>query len=352
MKWDDYAGKEAFDNAKRKFWGDINGLPCDVSLPDPDLHIQQVDWDSTVDPELVLDLEREPAPSDKASDEVVILDSSRLLDQSFYCTGWGDAETPPPSGWGGAEAIVPSGWGDNEIPPPTSRVEADTPQPPVWGYSGVNVNIQVGYSTGWGDPNPNVNSDLHYTIPAPGWGDPNPIVNSGVTGWGEPETDPPIDYHVPPLQGWDADWNAYGGVNYGTGWEEAETNLPKDTDTGEGRWEQFCVPQEHEKVSEWGNQEDEYWQWNERQQSGFQKIGKGRGNENWRSFDGGNKRRDKAAVKQQSGFETSAYHGNENQVGSGRGGRRNNRGKKRGGFAYGRSYGENMATARWEVKTK
>lgn len=318
LKWDDSAGKEAFDNAKQKFWAEINGLPCEVSLPDPDMHIEHVDWNSTVDPELILDLEREPAPSVKASDEVVILDSSHLLDQSFFCTGWGEAETQPPTGWGEAEVIVPTGWGEDEIPLPTGQVEVHTPKPPAWGNSDVNVYGQVDYCTGWGD-----------------------------TAWGEAETDPAEDNYCPP-QGRDSDLNAYGGVNYSIGWGEAETNLPKDTDTGEGSWEQFWTPQEPAKVSQWPNQENDSWQWKERQQSGFQKIGKGRGIGNWVSSDGGNKRREK--FRQQSGFQTNTFHGNENQMG-GRG-RRNNRGGKRGGFAHGRSYGDNMATARWEVKTK
>ncbi|GFY84729.1 hypothetical protein Acr_03g0015030 [Actinidia rufa] len=50
-------------NAKNRFWAEINGLPCDISLPDPDIYIDQIDWNSKVDPELV-----------------------------FSPTGWGDAE--------------------------------------------------------------------------------------------------------------------------------------------------------------------------------------------------------------------------------------------------------------------
>ncbi|XP_028766640.1 uncharacterized protein LOC114724457 isoform X2 [Neltuma alba] len=344
VKWDDSAGKEAFDNAKKKFWAEINGLPCDLSLPDPEMHIDNVDWNSTVDPELILDLEREQAPGDKTNDEVVILDGSHLLDPSFFCTGWGEAE-----------AIVPTGWGEDEISP-TGRREADTQQPPVWGDSDVNVHSQADKCTGYGDPSLNVNSGLlqgNIPVPPPtGWGDPNPNVNSGVTGCRpnvnsgvtgcrEPETNLPKDNHFPPPQGWDSDLNAYGGVNCSTGWGEA--------DTGEGSWEQYCVPQEPAKVSEWVNQENDSWRWKDGQQIGFQKTGKGRGSGNWGSFDGGNKRREKVAFRQQSGFRTSACHGNENQMG-GRG-RRNNRGR-RGGFAYGRSYGDNMVTGRWEVRTK
>jgi len=94
VQWNDSAGEEAFHNAKNRFWAEINGLPCDILLPDPDTYIDEVDWNSTIDPELLLDLEREPkSHSDGDKDEnVVILGDSLPLNQSVPCTGWGDAE--------------------------------------------------------------------------------------------------------------------------------------------------------------------------------------------------------------------------------------------------------------------
>ncbi|XP_022744999.1 uncharacterized protein LOC111295667 [Durio zibethinus] len=94
VHWNDSAGEEAFHNAKNRFWAEINGLPCDIRLPNPDIYIDKIDWDSEIDPELLLDLEREPkAPDEKdKSENVVILGSSFLLNQSFSCGGWGDAE--------------------------------------------------------------------------------------------------------------------------------------------------------------------------------------------------------------------------------------------------------------------
>ncbi|TYI99358.1 hypothetical protein E1A91_A13G012300v1 [Gossypium mustelinum] len=94
VQWNDSAGEEAFHNAKNRFWAKINGLPCDIRLPDPDSYIDKIDWDSEIDPELLLDLEREPKVPDKKdeSENVVILGNSLLLNQSFVCGGWGDAE--------------------------------------------------------------------------------------------------------------------------------------------------------------------------------------------------------------------------------------------------------------------
>lgn len=59
LNWDDSAGEEAFQSAKKRFWADINGLPCDISLPDPDTYIDEINWNPDIDSELIKDLERE-----------------------------------------------------------------------------------------------------------------------------------------------------------------------------------------------------------------------------------------------------------------------------------------------------
>ncbi|KAL5827319.1 hypothetical protein ACOSQ3_019154 [Xanthoceras sorbifolium] len=56
LDWDDSAGNEAFQNAKKRFWAEINGLPCDISLPDPDIYIDEINWNPDIDPELIRDL--------------------------------------------------------------------------------------------------------------------------------------------------------------------------------------------------------------------------------------------------------------------------------------------------------
>lgn len=94
VQWNDSAVEEAFHNAKTRFWAKINDLPCDISLPDPDVYIDEIDWNSDADPELLLDLEREPTDMEEVDKDkkVVNLNSALLLNQSFSCTGWGDAE--------------------------------------------------------------------------------------------------------------------------------------------------------------------------------------------------------------------------------------------------------------------
>ncbi|KAL0404866.1 UNVERIFIED_CONTAM: hypothetical protein Sradi_2127400 [Sesamum radiatum] len=94
IKWNDSAGEEALSNAKKRFWAKINGLPCDISLPDPDLYIDKIDWDSEVDPQMQSDIEFEPMISnvDEDHDPVVIFGDSLLPNQEYSVTGWGDDE--------------------------------------------------------------------------------------------------------------------------------------------------------------------------------------------------------------------------------------------------------------------
>ncbi|GER27729.1 pentatricopeptide repeat-containing protein [Striga asiatica] len=63
--WDASSGEEALQNAKRRYWAMINGIPCDTPLPDPDTYIDKIDWDPHLDPELMADLDRQYCDPDK-----------------------------------------------------------------------------------------------------------------------------------------------------------------------------------------------------------------------------------------------------------------------------------------------
>ncbi|XP_043725888.1 uncharacterized protein LOC122672489 [Telopea speciosissima] len=94
MQWNDSAGQEAFNNAKHRFWATINGLPFDIDLPDPDTYINEIDWNCTVDQDLLADLDRALLHSDdddeKEEKSVLIGDSVFFLNQLVPCSGWGD----------------------------------------------------------------------------------------------------------------------------------------------------------------------------------------------------------------------------------------------------------------------
>uniref|UniRef100_A0A5B6ZT63 SRCR domain-containing protein n=1 Tax=Davidia involucrata TaxID=16924 RepID=A0A5B6ZT63_DAVIN len=162
VKWNDSAGEEAFHNAKNRYWAAINGLRCDISLPDPNIYIDEIDWNSSIDPELLLDLERDfVVPDGGENDEkVVILGQSLLLDQSFSCTGWGEAEEGVKkvcnsssdnnenpwerNGSHGDGAVRESGWGDVCNNPWSEDQGNGAMKESGWGHGAVREN-------GWGD---------------------------------------------------------------------------------------------------------------------------------------------------------------------------------------------------------
>ena len=100
VNWDDSAVKEAFDNAKNRFWAEINEIPCDIPLPDPNIHIDDVDSNASVDSELYRDVEIEAEERHSVEERrevALIIDNSLLVNKSFSELG-----------------IVPTGWGDEE----------------------------------------------------------------------------------------------------------------------------------------------------------------------------------------------------------------------------------------------
>lgn len=354
VDWDDSAGKEAFDNAKTRFWEEMNGIPCNLSLPDPDIYIDNVDWDLSVDPELIQDLEREPTSSDVSNNEVVILGSSQLLN----CTGWTS---------GVEVGIQPTGWGDSEenvrVDHPTGCLGASTDQaredtipfPCPTGLEDSDVNINSG-ATGFGETERDLTKDStpfpppcgrnpelkifdeegEENIPkatdlfpaSQGGGQSNVQANGSVGSWEQ-------QYYVPQQPA-----NIYEWQNYETQIQQSNVQVNGSV----GSWEQqYDVPQQPAEVYEWQNYETQTQQ--HRGHGDFLKIGSGRGSGNWGRCDGYNNRR-RENIPWNKGNGADIEGDNEYQMG-GRG-RRNYRGRKKGNFAY----GENMATTRWQVKIK
>lgn len=85
MKWNDSAGEKAFHSAKSRYWAKINGLPCNISLPNPDIYIDNIDWDSKVDPQLFLDLD---VAKEEKNNNVIDNSCQLILDQPIKPTGW------------------------------------------------------------------------------------------------------------------------------------------------------------------------------------------------------------------------------------------------------------------------
>lgn len=123
LDWDDSAALEAFQKAKARFWAKFNGVRSDISLPDPDMYIDKVNFDAIIDPELIEDLYKEPpAPANQDATGNDSLDSSIFIDKLIPSTGWDDAEDPAPSS---VFAAIPrsDNW-DVHIEEPTRQNEA------------------------------------------------------------------------------------------------------------------------------------------------------------------------------------------------------------------------------------
>ncbi|XP_021741075.1 uncharacterized protein LOC110707360 [Chenopodium quinoa] len=100
INWKDSAVEEAFWNAKKRFWAEALGHPCDIELPDPDVFIDNIDWDSNVDPSLLLDLEKRDSDisceADQKNSGVVV--GIPVVPEQYVLSpmGWGDAEEEGP----------------------------------------------------------------------------------------------------------------------------------------------------------------------------------------------------------------------------------------------------------------
>lgn len=177
LHWDDYAGKEAFENAKALYWAKMNGFPCEISLPGPDMYIDEIFYDAPVDPRLYEDLYEMPPPP------------------------------PPPKAenWD-LSSIIPTGW-DVVDRAPTHNIPEFIFIPPTAPYNSIDNSATI-MPTVWGDSPTAPNHTAGHTAPIvpTGWGDeegchsinsptrPNCIISVPVlpTGWGDEEDYDPI----------------------------------------------------------------------------------------------------------------------------------------------------------------
>nr|XP_043636893.1 uncharacterized protein LOC122607888 [Erigeron canadensis] len=95
LSWDDTAGERAFRIAKDRFYAKFYGHPCDVEQQNPDLYIDEIDWNAEVDYNLMLDFDAEPVVPDIDNNHEPVLVFGNVLpdpykDYSPY--GWGDSD--------------------------------------------------------------------------------------------------------------------------------------------------------------------------------------------------------------------------------------------------------------------
>ncbi|XP_047306456.1 uncharacterized protein LOC124909869 [Impatiens glandulifera] len=157
MNWKDSAVEEAFHGAKKRFWANINGLPCDIPLPDPDIynhHVIESNNDDDGDQE-------EGDPYDGYSIEWDDLDDISNVENDFV-------QPLPPTEWGESsnEPILATGWGEGfDEPVPVTRWGDSFNEPKPVPTSGWGESYKHIVPTGWDDDNNNVTGDnKHITV--------------------------------------------------------------------------------------------------------------------------------------------------------------------------------------------
>ncbi|KAI5331441.1 PREDICTED: bifunctional endo-1 4-beta-xylanase [Prunus dulcis] len=176
VQWNDSAAEEAFNDAKSWFWAEINGLPCNISLPDPDAYIDDVDWSSSnIDPEVILDLERSREPKPYYYDhgqtldpeDVVIIGLHQTVSNETVACTWGDFEEDlknkenvhenpwePASGHQSKAAAMGGGWGSNTCNKWENNYSRDE-----WKYGSRKTSYygRGGHGVSWGNFKSDVN---------------------------------------------------------------------------------------------------------------------------------------------------------------------------------------------------
>ncbi|KAG2293391.1 hypothetical protein Bca4012_005626 [Brassica carinata] len=140
VQWDDSAGEDAFNKAKSHYWAEINGVSCDLPLPDSDVYIDDVDWDAQVDNELVLDLERggpDPRTREGEGEEHVVILDALFLSGQYSGQGWG-------TGWGDAEGVSvrkpENSWDDQRCDGWNQDSWGRKEEPVAWDHENKNNN--------------------------------------------------------------------------------------------------------------------------------------------------------------------------------------------------------------------
>ncbi|KMZ69775.1 hypothetical protein ZOSMA_207G00170 [Zostera marina] len=144
-QWDDSACKEAFLNSKHRYWAKINNLPCVIPQPDPDMYLDEVDWDTQIDPDLHIGLDDAKIYVEPSNHSPPFLKGCL---NPPTATGWGDEDSPAATGWGDEVLPAATGWGDEVLPAATGWGDEVPPAATGWG------DEVLPDATGWGDEVP------------------------------------------------------------------------------------------------------------------------------------------------------------------------------------------------------
>lgn len=272
LDWDDNAAEEAFHNAKKRFWEEINGLHSDLSLPDPDIYIDEIDWDAVVDPQLIKELDREYVPPDESSNNVE--DHGNSWECQYMQVGGAFQST---SSWNQRDNII-----DNSNLLDNARVSVDTR-----GNEHLEGN-GWGDSWGWNSMRSNVNQSSDWNKDANAWnGGYHNLVSTNDHEWND-------------------SWNQYSGLN------QQEF---KNTETANNLWGHSNFGEDNRAPKERGGRDGgDAGYWRPRDHYNNQKK-----NSNFRSSGGKGSRNEvfqnKKGFHHASGYKNSRFQNDENQTG-------------------------------------
>ncbi|GAB2287561.1 hypothetical protein Dimus_021934 [Dionaea muscipula] len=232
LGWDDSAGEEAFHYAKQRFWAKISGLPCENQLPDPDMYIEQVNWNPYIDPELIHDLEREYFNPDEVEKYTTTADDTKQKTTPVPGSGLQERDTEQDdrdNRWNQWESCLSdtrkssdehnNPW-ECQNKQPDGAIK-DTPRGDTWGKSSswknpVDSNLSKISNPGGGP--------WRQGSVGKGWHDTNTGVNSWVLKDRETNNKMPVNQNYSNYGGWSRDREASNDRNSSRGqkqWDES-----------------------------------------------------------------------------------------------------------------------------------
>lgn len=211
LSWDDTAGEEAFQNAKKRFWAEINGFHCGISLPDPDIYIDKIDWNPIIDPELIKELDREYFAPDDEENGMVWRKNKKTRNSAYD----------------------PSCESSKNIDDGLSRWECNNM--PV-------IGTLEGKLMGWSQWNNNINGSMNSDNNDNPW-ECNAAQSNGNTK--------------------DNAWGDFGNKSWGCNWMQNHVSQPRVWGDDNNCGERDCQSFASVRNSGWGNSLDKSWGMNQ-----------------------------------------------------------------------------------------
>lgn len=295
LDWDDSAGKEAFQNAKKIYWAEINGRHCDISFPSPDIYIDQINWNPDIDPELIKDLEeREFKAEDLEEQEST---ESAALDKYDYHTRKVDNPWESSSNVdGGDSAKDKRSWGhwDGGVAESGNSNGNDDP----WNCDYKQGN-KASYQNTWenrGDKSQDFNKWENHGTWERDYGTNDNRHNRwehGCSGTGSTRD-----------KGW--------GQSNSNSWTSNQNESQK-VDNGGNPWVRADGTHNNQP---WGNSRGDgrSWRKHESHSVGRRELGVRKNNGDWEGWNGGCRKRE-GSDRYMNGYKNSRYHKDDDQTG-------------------------------------